>query len=157
MTHSGGCACGQVRYELEGEPIWTQMCYCSDCQRISGSAYGLNLMVVEPQLHIDGSTKSTFLPTGSGSGCENHFCSECATNIWGHYLIAPPGLFIVRAGTLDDTSWLKPDAQVFTKDRQPWVTIADGVPAYDERCIPSEDWPASSLKKLKDFLSANQN
>jgi hypothetical protein len=157
MTHIGGCACGQVRYKIEGDPIWTQMCYCHDCQRISGSAYGLNLMIPEAQLHIDGTTKSIILPTGSGSGCENHFCSVCATNIWAYYLIAPPGLIIVRAGTLDDTSWLQPDAQVFAKDKQPWVQIADGVPAYDERCIPTEDWPAVSLKKLTDFISANQN
>jgi hypothetical protein len=54
------------------------------------------------------------------------FCRECGTRI---YHQTENGMSL-KAGTLDDTSWLKPDAHYWTKRRQPWVTIPDGVAQF---------------------------
>ena len=35
--YTGGCLCGQLRYEAEGEPLYAGLCYCTDCQKASGS------------------------------------------------------------------------------------------------------------------------
>jgi hypothetical protein len=32
----------------------------------------------------------------------------------------------VRAGSLDDTSWLRPTAHIWTRSKQPWVVLPDG-------------------------------
>ena len=36
---TGGCLCGAVRYESAGEPLFSLLCHCGDCQHQSGSAY----------------------------------------------------------------------------------------------------------------------
>jgi len=37
--YTGGCLCGALRYEAEGEPLFTGHCYCTDCQKASGSGF----------------------------------------------------------------------------------------------------------------------
>jgi hypothetical protein len=39
----------------------------------------------------------------------------------------------VRAGTLDDTSWLKPTAHIWTRSKQPWITLPEG-----DRCFETQ-------------------
>jgi hypothetical protein len=38
-TLTGGCLCGALRYTLSGLPLHAGLCYCTDCQRIGGSAF----------------------------------------------------------------------------------------------------------------------
>ena len=35
--YTGGCLCGMLRYEAVGEPLYIGHCYCTDCQKASGS------------------------------------------------------------------------------------------------------------------------
>jgi hypothetical protein len=152
MNESGGCSCGTVRYELRGAPLWTQMCYCHDCQRVSGSSYGLNLFVLAEDLNVQGETRTKDLPTATGNGYTSYFCGECGTSLWGWYRIAPAGLLVLRAGTLDETDWVTPQAQVFVASKQPWVPLVEGVPAYEARCEASKVWPQESLNRLSDAV-----
>ena len=41
------------------------------------------------------------------------------------------GLRRVRAGTLDDTSWLRPTAHFWTRSKQPWVTLPEGDQVFE--------------------------
>jgi hypothetical protein len=34
-----------------------------------------------------------------------------------------PGALIIKAGTLDDGSWLKPNTHIWADSAQPWVRI----------------------------------
>lgn len=51
---TGGCLCGQVQYELDGEPVATALCHCTNCQRQSGAAFSVNLLIAESQLTLQG-------------------------------------------------------------------------------------------------------
>ena len=50
--YSGGCQCGQVRYDLTGEPLHLIACHCSECQNQSGSAFGMSMIVKMDDLKI---------------------------------------------------------------------------------------------------------
>ena len=50
--YTGGCQCGQVRYELSGEPIRLIACHCTECQRQSGSAFGMSMLIKKEDLKL---------------------------------------------------------------------------------------------------------
>jgi hypothetical protein len=126
----GGCHCGSVRYRLVGEPRGLAVCHCRDCQRQSGSAFGMSLDVPTEAFRLLSGTLGTFTAMcDSGRTKECAFCTSCGTRIyhqgtWG---------MSVKAGTLDDTSGLQPKAHYWTKRKQPWVQIPESV-----RCFPDD-------------------
>src|SRR5438309_349607 len=103
----GGCQCGHIRYELRGEPIGLAVCHCKECQRQSGSAFGMSLGAPSSAFQLRSGVLKTFeVRCDSGRMKTCAFCPECGTRI---YHQTRSGMSI-KAGTLDDTSRLKPDA-----------------------------------------------
>ena len=123
----GGCQCGAVRYRLDGKVYTLAVCHCTMCQRQSGSAFGLSLAVSRDAFQLLSGTLKTFNVTcDSGRIKECAFCTECGVRIYNR----TEGRMSVKAGTLDDTSWLEPDAHFWTGSKQPWTQIPDGVPSF---------------------------
>ena len=59
ISHAGGCLCGQVRYEVQGEPLLNGICHCRYCQCRTGSAFGVNIYFHKSNVHIvSGEVKS---------------------------------------------------------------------------------------------------
>jgi hypothetical protein len=61
-------------------------------------------------------------------------CPHCGICLCGGVKIGtePPGYArIVRGGTLDDTSWLKPTTHFYTRSKQPWVILPEGATIYE--------------------------
>ena len=147
MTLTGGCACGRVRYRINGEPMLIHACHCTDCQRTTGSAFVIHSVIARNELKIGGETQVATLPTGSGAGCDMHFCATCGTYIWCRYLYHQVAVIAIRAGTLDNPNQVRPQAHIFTQSKQPWLRLPDGVPAFDEAFDRNAVWPADSLEK----------
>jgi hypothetical protein len=152
MTLTGGCACGQVRYQITNEPLFTHACHCSDCQRSTGSAFVIHSICARDDLKISGETRAANLPTDSGAGCELHFCTTCGTYIWGRYHYNPAPVIAVRCGTLDDPGQVSPRAHIFTRSKQPWLSLPDDVPATDGALDRETVWPAESVQRYKSLL-----
>ena len=130
LPQTGGCQCGQIRYEITEEPQLVYTCHCTDCQRLTSSAFSMGVVVPEPAFRLSGvEPRSLQRLADSGRTSTRWVCSECGSWIAGP---ARDGLIRVRAGTLDDTSWLKPDSHYWTKRKQPWVSIPDGVPQFSD-------------------------
>ncbi|MGA7980610.1 MAG: GFA family protein [Chromatiaceae bacterium] len=55
------------------------------------------------------------------------FCSRCGSPISGHG-DAYPGIVFLKAGTLDDTSWVSPIVHIWCAEKQPWVTLDRSTP-----------------------------
>lgn len=124
MTQHGGCLCGQVRYRIEAEPMLTAICHCKHCQKQSGSAFSVNLLVPKDRTHFEGTLKRY-----ADRGEENRlvtrgFCPECGSAIASE-LEMMPGALAIKAGTLDDPSALTPNLHLWCEHRQPWVSIPD--------------------------------
>jgi hypothetical protein len=135
MICEGGCVCGAVRYQLDGNPLTLYACHCTKCQTRSGSAFALNMIVLQADLTIVRGE-----PEAAESGKRKR-CSACGTGLWSERRRIP-GIVWLRAGTLDDTRWLKPAAHVWTRSAQPWFSIPEGVRAFETQ----PDDPAELLQ-----------
>ncbi len=61
---SGGCLCGEVRYESNAEPLGTAICHCTHCQKVSGSAFSVNVVVPAPSLKWEGQSLASYADKG---------------------------------------------------------------------------------------------
>ena len=118
----GHCLCGNVTYQGSGEPIATALCHCEDCQRQTGSTFSIVVLVDRSQLNIEGDTLATFKTVGTEGGAERErkFCSNCGSPIV-TFLADKPDLAIIKAGTLNDRSWLSPQLEVWCDSGQTWM------------------------------------
>lgn len=130
---TGGCQCGTLRYRIEGDPVALVVCHCRECQRQTGSAFGMSLVVPRDGLVITAGEPKIFSRVAdSGRRVRCAFCPDCGTRIY-HAPEAMADTVNVKPGTLDDTSGLEPRAHVWTSSKQPWVSIPDGVRQYERQ------------------------
>lgn len=123
-TRTGHCLCGAVTYEIDGDLIATAVCHCDNCQRQSGGAFSVNLIVLQSQLTIAGElqTYENTNEDGSEVFVRRRFCGACGSPIVSE-MTTPAGVVAVKAGTLDDRSEVRPMAEVWCVDKQPWVEL----------------------------------
>jgi hypothetical protein len=150
MSREGGCVCGAVRYALTAEPMIVHACHCRDCQRVTGSAFVLNLWIEAKHVELRGAQPESHLVNGgSGNPHELYFCGTCGTYVWSDYRIVPGKCLFVRAGTLDDPSAVVPDAHIFTRSKLPWVRLPEGARAFESTYKRDEVWSPESLRRLR--------
>lgn len=122
----GGCLCGQVRYRGTAAPLFTAVCHCRHCQRQSGTSFSILLGLPRDSLSFEGGPLTTYRDTGeSGLPVDRKFCPTCGSPLVSE-VAAAPALVFLKAGTLDDTSDLKPQMDIWCEHAQPWVTMAEG-------------------------------
>jgi hypothetical protein len=131
MTTTGGCLCGAVRYEIEGDPLLSAVCHCRNCQKQAGSAMSVLIGVADAQMTITGEMKTYEDKGESGDPVWRRFCGNCGSPILSD-LPSQQGLHFVKAGTLDDVSGLEPKLHFWTVSAQPWVRFADDAVKFDK-------------------------
>jgi hypothetical protein len=115
---------------LTAEPIRVAACHCKECQRQSGSAFGMAMPVKKECPTVTGLTKRVTRTADSGNEVTGVFCPECGVRLY-HALKSAPDVVSLKPGTLDDTSWLRPVAFIWMKSAQGWVPVPDGVEARE--------------------------
>jgi len=119
---TGGCLCGRVRYAATGEPVFSGLCHCRNCQRYTGSSFEAVIAFPTPSVSVQGELK-TYNDTGdSGQPVRRNFCPNCGSGIVAQADVLP-GLTIVLAGTLDEPTVFKPTMDVYWSSPQPWMHI----------------------------------
>lgn len=145
MTNiQGGCACGAVRFALQATPMIVHACHCTDCQRLTGSAFAINAWIEKDQVELRSGVPASFKFTDKGRNNRVHFCGQCGTYVWTEYR---PGFRFVRVGALDDPAAFAPDVHIFTRSKQPWLQLSDGVPVFAAYYDRDLVWPAASLAR----------
>lgn len=146
-SRTGGCSCGAVRYRLEADPMFVHCCHCRDCQRQTGSAFVINLLIETSQVTIvAGGPVAVAVPTDSGRPHRIFRCPDCQVAIASEYGgIAT--LRFVRAGTLDDLTSIAPDVHIYVRSKVSWVAIPEGVPAFEAYYDAKSLWPKESLAR----------
>ena len=124
MAFTGRCLCGAVQYRSSGPVVFMGNCYCTDCRRESGTGHITAVAVPDPTLETIGTTTDFIKKADSGKEIRNTFCSICATTIYTHPS-GLPGLALIRAGTLDDVSQVKPQINMYTACAPAWDPPAD--------------------------------
>jgi hypothetical protein len=137
----GGCSCGAVRYRLKASPLSVYNCHCKDCQRYSGAAWSMSMIVKDDAVEqVSGETQRYDRTADSGNVIAMHFCANCHTWLWN----VPPagGIKVMRAGSLDNMDWAVPVGNIWTDSKAAWVGIdpdqtnfpkgiADRTPLFD--------------------------
>ena len=132
MGYEGGCTCGQVRYRLGDAPFAVHCCHCRSCQRETGSAFALNGLVEADAITVTaGEPERVETPSESGKGQSVFRCPACRVAMWSHYGGMGEKAGFVRIGTLDDPDAFPPDLHIFTRSKQPWVTLTGDPPAFE--------------------------
>jgi len=123
----GNCLCGGVTYAFDGEPVVTGVCHCTDCRRQTGTGPSIVVGVPATELQVQGDTLRSFATTGTdhGTATNRHFCSACGSPIVSR-VDALPDLAFIKAGTLNDTSWLEPTVEFWCRSAQPWEPAVPG-------------------------------
>ena len=152
-AREGGCSCGAVRYRLASDPLFVHCCHCLNCQRQTGSAFVINLLIEADRVELlAGEPHAVDVPRDDGSSQRIHRCPSCQVAVFSEY--GRPEILFVRAGTLDDPSTVTPDVHIYTRSKVPWVMLPDGVPSFEEYYDTKQLWPAESLERARAALSA---
>jgi hypothetical protein len=147
----GGCACGTVRYRLASDPLFVHCCHCLNCQRQTGSAFVINLLIESDRVELlAGAPQPVDVPRDDGSVQRIFRCSTCQVAVFSHY--TRPEVSFVRGGTLDDPRGVAPDVHIYTRSKVDWVTLPQAVPAFDAYYDTKALWPRASLERLKEAL-----
>ena len=142
----GGCSCGVVRYRLTDEPLFVHCCHCLNCQRQTGSAFVINALIEADRVEVtSGEPVAVDVPRDDGSVQTIYRCPACQVPVYSEYTRTE--IRFVRAGTLDEPASVAPDVHIYTRSKVPWVTLPDGVPAFESYYDSKSLWPPESIER----------
>ena len=155
VTREGGCACGEVRYRLTSDPLFVHCCHCLNCQRQTGSAFVINVLIETDRMEVlAGDPQPVSVPRSGGKNQKIWRCPTCQIALYSQYTSA--SVRFVRAGTLDDPASVAPDVHIFTRSKVPWVEIPEGVPAFNVYYDTNKLWPPASLERLNALMASRR-
>jgi hypothetical protein len=126
---SGGCSCGTVRFSANADPTFVAVCHCHACQKASGSAFAMIVAFPASALTVSGDV-TTYASIGeSGKGKHYRFCPRCGSPVSSNVDIFPD-MMMIRAGALDDPSWVRPTMEIQCNSKQPWVELGGGLQSF---------------------------
>jgi hypothetical protein len=125
QEQSGGCLCGQVKFQVTGLLREVVFCHCAQCRRQSGlyfaaTSVGAEALDLQGAAHLTWYAASDFAKRG--------FCATCGSALFWK----PNGeaRYAILAGAFDDPSCLVPGYHICTEGKPAFYAIADGLPQY---------------------------
>ena len=132
MSVTGGCYCGEVRYEVDGPQEAAFQCHCRECQYLTGGNANIVVVFAESDFRYTKGLASSFARSDLENPVTRHFCGACGTGI-GSRSPSRPNSMIVKVGTLDNPGEYQAQAAIFTCDRQAYHYIPNNIPSFDKR------------------------
>ena len=131
MKVQGSCHCGNVRYEAQVDPERVSICHCTDCQRLTGSAYRVTVPALKKDFVLLAGTPATYVKTAdSGAQRAQVFCPHCGSPLYTHAM-ANHESYGLRVGCIEQRRKLVPRTQVWCQSSLPWAMDLTGVPGRD--------------------------
>ena len=133
MMQQGGCHCGAVRYTVEGDPLHSALCHCSDCRKASGAPMVGWIMVPKESVTVTGE------PTRyvSSEHAVRTFCGTCGSGLFYINEVVLPGMVDIQLATLDDPGAFPPAAHIQWADTASWMQDVQHLPKFDR--FPDQD------------------
>lgn len=129
-TSHGGCNCRRIRYEIRGRPLAVAACHCRNCQRQSGAAFSVNLVVPSDCVSMEGELARYEDPNSeSGKPVLREFCSNCGSPIRS-IATAAPSMVAIKAGTLDQPDPFPPTVHIWTCEMLDWMEVPKELPSF---------------------------
>lgn len=133
---TGGCLCGQVRYRITAEPVGARICWCRDCQRIAGNGTA-NALFASAAIEVTGSPGEYVRTAASGNQVRRRFCPRCGCHLFAD-TSGYPGLTVVRIGTLDDPSSIRPVANIWSASAPAWACLDPSLQRVEKQPQPAK-------------------
>ncbi len=126
---TGGCLCGEVRYELAGDPVRFYHCYCSRCRKATGTGHASNIMLKPGRLSwLEGERLIGRYKVPEAERFATCFCKNCGSPLPRE--VPASDMVVVPAGSLDAIPALSPQARIFWDSRADWSCEAGDLPVY---------------------------
>ncbi len=135
VPREGGCFCGAVRYQVDGEPAMVTHCHCRNCRRSTGAPF-----VTWAEFRADRFRLLTGRPAtlAASNGVVRAFCARCGSHLT-YRRTDTPGALDVTVGTLDDPEALRPADHTWTSRKLSWIHLGDGLPSYPQAARRKRD------------------
>ena len=130
MRIDGACHCGLITYEADVDPEQVEICHCTDCQSLSGSAFRVVVPAAADKFLMAGEPTVYVKTAESGAKRVQTFCPRCGSAIYSTSSDSQPAWYNLRVGTIRQRNALSPRAQYWTRSAQQWV---DGLAALPRR------------------------
>ena len=132
QIETGGCLCGNIKYKFNREDVVSAgHCHCKDCQKITGSGKATIVFVPTKSLKIDNNYKVYSVIGHDGTNVHRGFCPNCGSPIIS-YVTEQPDLRFIKAGSLDDSSWIKIESSFWSISANKWDPVNDNLPCFKQ-------------------------
>ena len=133
MKIDGRCHCGHITYTAEIDPAQVQICHCTDCQTMTGSAFRTVAMSREGSFTLLSGTLKEYVKTAeSGRQRVQSFCPECGTPIYSTRPGDGPKVHALRLGSIVQRDALAPKLQIWRRSARPWLGTLAAIPAHEK-------------------------
>jgi hypothetical protein len=130
MNESGKCQCGEISYSFDrNKVISAHHCHCKDCQRSTGSGKATILFIAKKHIDMIGTPKFYEVKGSSGSHIKRGFCENCGSGILS-YSKEIPHINYIKAGTLNDSSWIDIDSNFFVDSAHDWNKADESIKSF---------------------------
>lgn len=131
---TGSCLCGAVKYEVSGEPLIARICWCRVCQKISANGTA-NAIFPSAAIEVTGSMGCFTSTADSGNQISRHFCPGCGSHLFANSS-ATPQFRVVRLGTLDDPSSIRPEVNMWSASAPSWACLDPALKLESQQPAP---------------------
>ena len=133
----GSCLCGAVKFEITRASGPFELCHCSRCRKVTGSAFLPGLQVQRGDFKfIQGRELINTYEAPireAPPAYRTCFCSRCGSPVPDPNTVAPS--LEVAAGLLEDDPGLRPERHIFVEVKSQWFPIQDGLPQLDRAAV----------------------
>jgi hypothetical protein len=128
MAITGGCHCGAIRYQAEGEALNHALCHCTDCRRHAGAPMVGWTMYPRERVVVTKGTPKVYASSQAG---RRYFCADCGTGLFFSNDVVLPGLLDIQSATYDDPDAVPAQAHIQVADRIGWMQRAHELPEFE--------------------------
>ncbi|HZP89023.1 MAG TPA: GFA family protein [Burkholderiales bacterium] len=128
MKVEGSCHCGAITFEAEIDAATVTLCHCTDCQKLTGTAFRTTVPAPVQTFVLRSGTPKTYIKRTAESGRPRiqAFCGDCGTPIYA-CAVQDPVTYGIRVGTLAQRKQLHPARQIWCRSALPWAKV-EGLP-----------------------------
>jgi len=122
-THrTAACSCGQLRAEVDADPVGVSVCHCLACQRRTGSVFGAQARFAASAVRVSGASREFVRVGDEGSHCRFRFCPECGSTVY-YTVEGMDGFVAVPVGAFADPQFPGPAISVYEERMHGWVAM----------------------------------
>ena len=132
MARTAHCCCGALRVEASADPDTVSACHCGECQRRTGSVFGVAAFYKKEHVRAEGPSNIYVRDGQEGRKVRMHFCPTCGTTVFWEADLRPDHVGIA-VGAFNDANFPPPVLSIYEESKHGWVAFAHDLPHFATR------------------------